>query len=445
MQPTTDAPTTSPKLLPGAAAMPPEPGSGRGRSHGTSSSEPFDRWFRYPAGFASDYVAVLLGQLGLDPGSLIVDPFAGSAVTGTSARSLGHSFIGIEAHPAIAELASIKLQRPPGEPDLLLEAGRSLADKVRAAAAEDRTIEDLPELVTRCFTPEVLSVLVGLREGIRADGGPWAMYLKWGLLGTLRDVASVRVGWPYQNPGMQRKPRHADPLSRFLRRLEWMAQDIEKWDWTTSGRSHTIVAGDSTQSAVWSGIAPGSAAGCVSSPPYLNNFDYADATRLELYFWGEVTTWAEMCSTVRAGMVTATTQQSSVAAARTAENFLARHGKVAEDVKELITKLRDERLLRPRGKEYDRVVPEYFASMSQVLANLSLALAPGSGAVWLVGDSAPYGVYIDTPGIIGKLAQEHGLSVEQDVRLRKRGQRWSGNAARHNLELSERLILLRRE
>ncbi|WP_245854649.1 hypothetical protein [Micromonospora wenchangensis] len=224
-----------------------------------------------------------------------------------------------------------------------------------------------------------------------------------------------------------------------------MAEDIRKWDWTTSGQSHAVVAGDSTLRSSWQSIAPASAAGCVSSPPYLNNFDYADATRLELYFWGEVKTWAEMCSTVRAGMVTATTQQSSVVAARSAEDFLAKHKKVADEIKALVANLRDQRLLRPRGKEYDRVVPEYFASMSQVLANLSSALGANSSAVWLVGDSAPYGVYIDTPGIIGRLAREHGFSLEQDVKLRKRGQRWSGNSARHNVELSERLIVLRRE
>ncbi|WP_239083998.1 hypothetical protein [Asanoa ishikariensis] len=224
-----------------------------------------------------------------------------------------------------------------------------------------------------------------------------------------------------------------------------MAEDIHNWDWADRQQSHAVVAGDSTRRSSWELIAPASAAGCVSSPPYLNNFDYADATRLELYFWGEVRTWAEMCSTVRAGMVTATTQQSSVAAARSAEAFLAQHGTVADEVADLATKLRDERKQRPRGKEYDRVVPEYFASMSQILANLSLALATNSCAVWLVGDSAPYGVYIDTPGIIGRLAREHGFGVKQDVKLRKRGQRWSGNAARHNLELSERLILLHRE
>ena len=65
-------------------AWPTEPGSGRGRSHGTSSREAFDRWFRYPAGFASDYVELLLDRLALTEGT-VIDCFAGSGVTGTAA------------------------------------------------------------------------------------------------------------------------------------------------------------------------------------------------------------------------------------------------------------------------------------------------------------------------------------------------------------------------
>ena len=67
-------------------AWPNEPGSGRGRSHGTSSRQPFDRWFRYPAGFASDYVELLLDRLELTEGT-VIDCFSGSGVTGTAARA----------------------------------------------------------------------------------------------------------------------------------------------------------------------------------------------------------------------------------------------------------------------------------------------------------------------------------------------------------------------
>ncbi|MCL7457393.1 site-specific DNA-methyltransferase [Micromonospora sp. MSM11] len=424
-----------------------EPASGRGRSHGTSSSEAFDRWFRYPAGFASDYVSLLLGQLELPTGSMIVDPFAGSGVTGTSARGMNYSFFGIEAHPAIAELANLKLQTPVAGVDGLTKTADKLIRLAESRSKDiDKTFEHETELTRRCFTPEVLSQLIALRESIKSgEAGEWHLHAKWALLSTLRDVASVRVGWPYQNPTKAKKARFTDPLTRFRQRVDWIREDLSRIDTTKAGKlGLNIVHGDSTDRVSWAFLPPKSAHGCVSSPPYLNNFDYADATRLEMYFWGEVSSWAELCATVRSKMITATTQQSSVGAALAAKNALEHLGNVGKRVTDLANDLKKERLARNRGKEYDRVVPDYFAAIAKVLANLALAMEPGAPVVWLIGDSAPYGVYVDTPGIIAELAEQVGFTTEDDRPLRRRGQRWAQNATRHQVDLSERLLLLRR-
>jgi DNA methylase len=439
------APTPAP--LAARPLFPAEPGSGRGRRHGTSSDEPFDRWFRYPAGFASDYASLLLQQLGLRPGGTIVDPFVGSGVTGTAARGADMSFAGIETHPLIAELASLKLQRPPAAPSGLIEAAADMADEAAAAPEDiDHAPDSLPDLVRRSFAPGTLGQLLAMRRLVREySQETWASYLKWALLGTLRDVASVRVGWPYQRPTIRRRAPHADPVARFKRRAVMIAEDLTLVSAAPSGGTQAVVAcGDSRDADAWRRCVPAPAEGCVSSPPYLNNFDYADATRLELYFWGDVTSWADMCHEIRSGMIVATTQQSRVQAGRGALESLSRYGETGEEIARLTRRLAAERKTRKRGKEYDQVVPSYFLGISLVLENLAAALEPGAPAVWLIGDSAPYGVYIDTPAIIGRLAEGHGLAVEQDMLLRHRGNRWAGNATRHREKLSERLVLLRR-
>jgi hypothetical protein len=424
--------------------FPAEPGSGRGRRHGTSSEEPFDRWFRYPAGFASDYVSLLLDHLGVQPGGTIVDPFAGSGVTGTAARGAGMSFAGIETHPLIAELAALKLQAVPAPARGLIEAATGIAGK---ASAISGAIDGVPDLVQRSFDADVLRQLLAIRNLIREHGQDgWGPYLKWALLGTLRDVASVRVGWPYQRPTIGRQAPHSDPISRFTRRAAMISEDLALLPHAPSseGILAAMTCGDSCDASTWHHCLPGLADGCVSSPPYLNNFDYADATRLELFFWGEVTSWAEMCRDVRSGMIVATTQQSRVQAAQEALESLSSRGPVGEEIAGLTRRLTGERKSRPRGKEYDQVVPSYFLGISKVLENLAGALKPGAPAVWLIGDSAPYGVYVNTPAIIGRLAAGYGFVVEQDVLLRHRGNRWAGNATRHKEKLSERLVLFRR-
>jgi hypothetical protein len=423
-----------------------QPSSGRGRRHGTSRSEPFDRWFRYPAGFASDYASLLLRQLELPTAGLVVDPFAGSAVTGTAARRAGHSFYGVEAHPLIAELAALKLCQPPGAPDDFLAAAREVTEQAtKAKGCVDISSE--AELTRRSFESGTLALLVALRDAIRAEQTyAWHPYLKWALLATLRDVASVRVGWPYQRPGSQRQPTFNDPIARFLQRVAWMAEDLREFEMCESqALTSRVRQGDSRDASNWSEVGIDAAHGCVTSPPYLNNFDYADATRLELYFWGDVTSWAQMCSEVRSDMLTATTQQSSVGAARDAKGALSKYGIVGDQIVELADRLEKERGNRKRGKEYDRVLPDYFVAISRILENLATVLAPGAPAVLLVGDSAPYGVYVDTPGLIAKLGVQMGFTSEKDVVLRHRGQRWAGNATRHDVKLAERFVLLRRD
>jgi hypothetical protein len=207
-----------------------------------------------------------------------------------------------------------------------------------------------------------------------------------------------------------------------------------------------VLHGDASDPRSWRQIQSSKAQGSVSSPPYLNNFDYADATRLEAYFWGEASTWSEMCTNIRAKMLTATTQQSSAPKAREAELQLGSciGDDTAATIKEITSKLTTERKARKRGKEYDQVIPAYFASIGLVLQNLSVSLEIGAPVVWLIGDSAPYGVHIDTPSLIGRVAKSFNLECEKDVALRQRGLRWSGNTSRHGVALSERLLLLRR-
>ncbi|MFD7460268.1 MULTISPECIES: hypothetical protein [unclassified Streptomyces] len=224
-----------------------------------------------------------------------------------------------------------------------------------------------------------------------------------------------------------------------------MAEDLREIEERESRFLRSRVQqGDSRDDANWAEVGKGMAHGCVTSPPYLNNFDYADATRLELYFWGDVTSWSEMCSEVRSDMLTATTQQSSVGSARDARILLQDYGEVGVQISEIADQLQKERGNRPRGKEYDRVIPDYFVAIAQILRNLASVLSSGAPAVLLVGDSAPYGVYVDTPGLIAKLGAEQGFVLEQDVILRHRGQRWAGNTTRHDVQLSERFVLLRR-
>jgi hypothetical protein len=407
--------------------------SGVGAANGPERSAPFARWFRYPAGFSSSGLSAALARLG-PAAHGVVDPFAGVATCGVAAARRSIPFVGIEAHPQIAELAALKFHTP-CRLGTLTEAAARIAEG--AVLPPDTTSET--ELVRRTFPADVLQLLVGLREEVRKSRSAWKPHLKWALLATLRDVASSSVSWPYQRPGRPRVPRYQDPRARLLAHARAMADDLATWE---APPRATLLKGDSRTASIWQSALEangGQFAGCISSPPYLNNFDYADATRLEMYFWGVASSWSELVSRVRSDMIRGASHQTRIAAAQDARQVLAASNLSA--VIALADQLHDERTSRPRGKEYDRLVLCYFADLLDVLCHLRSALRPQASTAWVVGDSAPYGIYVDTPRLILDAASALGFEPAEDVALRSRGRRWRTNGTRHQVDLTERLIV----
>lgn len=410
--------------------------TGMGVWNGTSTKAPFDRWFRYPAGLSRDALARLFDPVRNPNAGPVVDPFCGAATVGTRAADLSWAFVGVEAHPEIAELAQLKLAIPP---DLNVIAGH--ADDLIVRIRPIQNVKAEHGLVRRCFSPEALAVLAALRDAIQATSTPTKQYLKWALLATLRDVANVKVGWPYLRPDLPRNPPHTDVVGRFRLRLNWMLEDLRaRGDHPVA----QVLQGDSGEPMTWRHLGHG-ARGTVAltSPPYLNNFDYADATRLEMFFWGRNASWADMVADVRSDMLIATTQQATVGGAAAASSGLIDLPSTAAEVERLILALAVERNKRRAGKAYDRVLPEYVLGISRVLRQLQTQLEPGSWTGWVVGDSAPYGIYVDTPELIKNLALELGYTTPQTEVLRTRGLRWRTNGTRHQVALDERLVWVR--
>lgn len=408
-------------------------------ANGTSNKAAFDRWFRYPAGLSLQALERLFDPRHNPQGGAVIDPFCGAGTVGTRAAALDRRFIGVEAHPEIAELARLKLATGTLEADQV----RTAVANVRLAASNGFDISGENDLVRRCFAPETLALLASMREAVKSIQGGVAPYLKWALLATLRDVANVKVGWPYLRPSLSRRPPFKDPIARFETRVNWMLADLEARDRIPLS---TVLQGDSGNPDTWDDTSLellGPATISLTSPPYLNNFDYADATRLEMYFWGRNSSWKEMVADVRQDMLVATTQQTTVSAAELALESLEHLPNTHATVESLMGRLAAERKLRKAGKSYDRVLPQYMQGITRVLVELKGQLEPGSWCGWVVGDSAPYGVYVDTPGLIQAAAEELGYVGAESEVLRDRGLRWRTNGTRHQVSLNERIIWMK--
>ena len=79
--------------------------------------------------------------------------------------------------------------------------------------------------------------------------------------------------------------------------------------------------------------------------------------------------------------------------------------------------------------------------MYHVLLEMRRVLKRGSKAYLILGDSAPYGVYIPTTQYLGEISQSTGFENYKIYKIRKRGTKWKVKT-RHNIELSENILEL---
>ena len=431
-----------------------------GRDIGTfkdSLRAPIHRWFKYPAGYSYKLVREAFKFFDIRPGDWVLDPFSGCGTTLIEAKKAGINSIGIEAHFFVHWVAETKLFWEFNLGDLNASIHHDL-DAIKQVLEQGLpTSVDLldvfPPLVHKCYSPEVLAQLYLIREYIAHDvkPGPYQNILKLALADTLRTVSSAGTGWPYIAPN-KRKQTQYDVYTAYQDQLWLMYQDLATTIGLGAGCQTLNTLGDARERLKTADgedlIRDATIDLAITSPPYLNNYDYADRTRLELYFFGLATTWGEITEKVRDElMITATTQIRRREFDPDHPLSDAINGCAPALYKELTEKIKllSKRRLKKGGrKDYDFMVAGYFNGMYQTLVETARVLKPGGTYLLVLGDSAPYGIYIPTDEYLGRLACAVGFKEYRIEELRKRGGKWKKNPQRHKVPLREALLILRK-
>lgn len=405
---------------------------------------PVHRWFTYPAGFSYKAVYHSLRLHGVKPGMRVYDPFAGTGTTNLAARCSGIDSCGTEAHPLVCKIAQTKLDWGVSENQVLREI-RSVAQVCRKKPAV--VPPQMPELVRKCYDPATLRELVSIRDELRGiKSARIRRFLELALISTLRKVSCVETGWPYIAPNKplnKTKEVSRPALEVFEAQAGQMIADVLEIrncapDWRRTKAE--ILLADARKSK----IPDHSIDHVFTSPPYLNNYDYADRTRLELYFMGLAENWADITKAVRNKLITAATTQVNGNQYALSEPLRQQCPAVAKQLQESIQNLEQLRNSKSGKKSYDRMVGGYFNDMHQVLRDVARVAKPGSAAVFILGDSAPYGVHIPTDELVGAIALGVGFSAYEIAVLRTRGGKWKNNPQRHNVALRESIVTIRK-
>ncbi len=392
---------------------------------------PVHRWFRYSAGFSAAWAQqVVQKRLVEAPSARVLDPFAGSGTTLVASQGAGAESIGLESHPLVSRIAEAKLAWSESADDFEERAAGVLR------RANPRPWRDPPPLLRKIYPEDVLQRLVGLRDAVEAEQrGDRIDGLVWlALLAILRVCSPVgTANWQYVLPNKS-KSRVSEPTAAFLHQIRTMAADMR--DMPRPQASATLVRDDAR---VASTVQDDSIDLVVTSPPYPNNYDYADATRIEMTFLGEIESWGDLQAAVRTHLVRSCSQHMSGYCAEQALEA-PELSPIRGELELVYQRLTLEREQHGGRKAYNAMVVAYFHDLAHVWLALRRVCRRGARALFIVGDSAPYAVHVPVERWLGELAVAAGFSSWSFEKLRDRNVKWKNR--KHRVPLHEGLLAI---
>lgn len=416
------------------AEAPPDLKVSRSGTFVDNMSLPIHRWFRYSAGFAAPWVEEVLADWCIKPGQVVLDPFVGSGTVPVVCDSIGVNSIGVEAHPFVARICKAKLlwESDPGR------VGHFAAGVLKCAQDRKQDVSSYPQLIHRSFDTEALTALDGLKSSWYSlrDSSPESELIWLALTSILRSTSRAGTAqWQYILPNKTKK-KVIHPMLAFQQQIEIIKSDL-RWIQARAKRSHAeIIAGDAR---TFAGSMPLRVDAVITSPPYANNYDYADATRFEMTFWGDVTGWGDIHDTVRKYLIVSSSQHSSRERLKTSDLLESDAVEPIRDelgvVMEQLAKVRE---THGGKKHYHTMIGAYCRDISLALRQLRIACKPGSRMCWVIGDSAPYGVYCPIEKWIAELAMAAGFKQHHFDKLRDRNIKWKNR--KHRVPLKEGLL-----
>jgi len=261
-------------------------------------------WIRYKEGFSAELVTVLCRKFGMQPGDIILDPFAGSTTTLLVARSLGIDAFGIELLPVchlaweakshvfdydIGELRRLRSQILETEPDGVADQFPHVP--ITEGAFPPQTEHDLMFFTRWCDNLPVTPLT--------------EMLCRLALTSILEEISYTRkdgqyLRWDYRSPKTQMRNRlrlaqGKTPIQKMnkgdlssvkealIGALDIIVADIEKLQRFSSRDSHQELIKGNTL-LVLPTLQADQFTGVITSPPYCNRYDYTRTYALEIAY-----------------------------------------------------------------------------------------------------------------------------------------------------------------
>ena len=399
-----------------------------------NKTTPIHRWFGFKEGFSHRLFEWIVSTYHLLPSKYdwIVDPFCGVGTTLLSAQlalpSPGPTqLLGVERNPFIKFVAKTKLNWFLYDIDRIKQL---LPRLLRPLDRKETGRSHLPELSTiqnpSVFSRDTLEQLLGYRDRIRlqCEDTPEKDFFLLGWSAVIEKVSGVRR----DGRALRFVQKYDVPTVRQALSNQWllMLRDLQtirsRFQSDRSPVQSTVHEGDGRQLQI-PGLEDNSIDLLVYSPPYINNIDYTEVYKLELWMMGLVETGEDFLALRRKTF----RSHPSVRFPRTATLDTFPNSQAHELRSQLLDCVPQDRNTAWRHRLFQGYIDDMVASLTRQHA----VCKPGAFAFCVVGNSMHgrkgHPIVVATDLIVAALAQLAGFEVVQMQVTRQLRRRDHGN------------------
>ena len=411
-------------------------------------SSPIHNWYKFTAGFSYKFVDIILEDyIGQD--IVVYEPFAGCGTTLVECQKLGFRSIGNESQELMCNVIHAKLNWT------ITKQQFSRGIKViKNYVEKNKNTEEITSkfhpLLESLYDEPALRELYCIRDGIKClRNNDVRQFFNLALSQTLHKAAIHPIAVPY----ISRSTFLTDSgkaWEKFQNISSMMFEDILKIksEKIKDKRYNCLTKVYNWDSRILNpNITDGTCGLCITSPPYLNNLDYGEVSKVHSHFFGITNDWNDITEKVRRKLVTGATTHyrdtEFVMKQFSEKEFAERNPDTMGKLIELYGRIKENAKQRKGKKSFHILMMHYFEDMYYVMKEMRRVLRDGAEAYLILGDSAPYGIYVPTTQILGEIAMSAGFTEYSIHKIRTRGDKWKTLKNRHNISLSENILILK--
>jgi DNA modification methylase len=401
---------------------------------------PVHRWYRYKEGFSKDLVHFSLG-LARRHVRRCLDPFAGSGTTPLACQEVGVPCVSIEVNPFVHHVAIAKLRNSYRATDFSI-ALRKVQRLATSWSNRNFTVPSMSTITKRkdlskwLFAPESLQGILCLRSAfahIRPLYGDLFLVVLASILtdvgNTMKDGKCVRYKRRWQHDRINRQ----QVIEAFVERAGVFLEDIAGLQKRRYPISNASLCYRSSVTQRLDKIPSESIDAVITSPPYLNSFDYTDVYMPELWALGFVNNYADVRSLRRKTLCS-----------HVQVKWKFQRNELPENICALISGISKKVL-------WNSTIPEmitgYFVHLQKLLTQLWRVTRPNAHLCFVIGTSSYYNIDIPTDLLLAVMGEKLGFETDEIRVIRpfsKSTQQISANNGKTVATLRESLVVLRK-